>query len=321
MRNDATIGTILVLLAGCAAPTANPAPLAPRTSEAPSVREGGDERAGRDEERAPVASRPTVPTVVVERPPFGYALLRRPEDEITASPAPSLKKRSEKRNRITDDHAWFAANELALPTVEVPEHQCPCKGGPFAWLDTPEGRERLAVGIDHGDHAIGIYGDPVEARWVALYGSDRHLERIFDFGSFLTPPSYVEEDRAHVRGRVAWAERVGDVLYVATSHPTYAKSSHGSNAFLTAVDAKRGTLIWQSEPLVSNATNFVVWNGFVLTGYGFTSEPDFVFALDARTGETRRKVPVKSGPTYLIRKGELLHVRTYDTDYVFDLRP
>jgi hypothetical protein len=107
------------------------------------------------------------------------------------------------------------------------------------------------------------------------------------------------------------------VLYVSSSHRTYAKSSRGKNAFLTAIDLETGELRWQSEPLVANAANFLLWDGFVVTGYGFTEEPDHMIVVDQATGATLAKTFVKSGPSYLVRKGDQLFVRTYDTDYVF----
>jgi hypothetical protein len=58
----------------------------------------------------------------------------------------------------------------------------------------------------------------------------------------------------------------------------------------------------------------------LICGYGFTAEPDFLYVLERATGKTVSKVPLKSGPDFLIEKDGELFVRTYDTDYVFTVR-
>jgi outer membrane protein assembly factor BamB len=109
------------------------------------------------------------------------------------------------------------------------------------------------------------------------------------------------------------------VLFVSHHHMTYSASSGGFNAYVTALDLRTGALFWRSDPLVSNGSNFLVRNGYVICGYGFTAEKDFLFVLDATTGQTVRKIPLRSGPEWLIEKDGKLFVRTYDTNYVFEL--
>lgn len=52
---------------------------------------------------------------------------------------------------------------------------------------------------------------------------------------------------------------------------------------------------------------------------GQAKPEDYLYVLDEGTGEVLRKVKVASGPDYIIAKGGKLHVRTYNTDYVFTL--
>jgi hypothetical protein len=54
----------------------------------------------------------------------------------------------------------------------------------------------------------------------------------------------------------------------------------------------------------------------VISGYGFTAEPDYLYVLNKRTGSTLQRVAVKSGPEHLIQQNDRMFVRTYDTDYV-----
>jgi len=117
-----------------------------------------------------------------------------------------------------------------------------------------------------------------------------------------------------------WAQMQDGVLYVSHGHRTYAKSSGGKNAFISAIEVESGRLLWQSAPLVANSLNFLLLDGHIITGYGFTAEPDFIFMLDQATGKTESKTPIKSGPNFFFLRERQLFVRTYDTDYVFELQ-
>ena len=76
-------------------------------------------------------------------------------------------------------------------------------------------------------------------------------------------------------------------------------------------------VLWQSQALVSNSSNFDIREGSIITGYGFTDEDDYIYVLDRYTGEVLQQEPVASGPDYLIIKDDKLYVRTYDKNYVY----
>lgn len=86
-----------------------------------------------------------------------------------------------------------------------------------------------------------------------------------------------------------------------------------------AVELDSGSVLWKSEPLVSNAYNFEIIGDILISGYGFTQEDDYLYQLDIGTGKIVEQIPVKSKPDYIIRKGDVLYVRTYDTDYRFHI--
>jgi hypothetical protein len=135
----------------------------------------------------------------------------------------------------------------------------------------------------------------------------------FDFAAY----GHVPGDGGHSRQAIAWAQVQDGVLFMSTRHMGYASDSGGLNAFITAIEIGSGQLLWRSEPLVSNSHNFLVHDGWIVTGYGFTAEPDFLFVLDMKTGEVVEKVKVKSGPEVILEKGGRIFVRTYDRDYEF----
>jgi hypothetical protein len=117
---------------------------------------------------------------------------------------------------------------------------------------------------------------------------------------------------------VRWADVSNEILYVSLSHFTYAKTTKGKNAYIAAITIPGGEVRWLSNALVSNSANFLIRDGVIATGYGFTAEPDFVYLLDAGSGEILQTAKVKSGPEWFGFKNGTLHVRCYDTDYEFD---
>jgi hypothetical protein len=71
---------------------------------------------------------------------------------------------------------------------------------------------------------------------------------------------------------------------------------------------------------VCNTENFVVHGAYIICGYGFSDEPDFLSVISRADGKTVSKTPLKNGPSYLVLKDNQLFVRAYDVDYVFDVK-
>jgi hypothetical protein len=149
-------------------------------------------------------------------------------------------------------------------------------------------------------------------------GSTAHIVRApgryaFDFRNYARPPRIVPGDREFVYEQVVWAKEADTgVLYVETAHSTYAKSSYGLNAYLNAIDLKTKKLRWRSPALVANADNFVLLDGLIVSGYGFTAEPDYLYAIDRATGRVAARVLLPTGPERIVRHGNVLTVDTYD---------
>lgn len=219
----------------------------------------------------------------------------------------TVAKLSEKANLITDDADWLARVGVAPPSRRL---------GTMRGDDTPlpayvaaslRGIAPSAI-YTHPDHVIVVYG-----QLVGVYAEGRS-PRVFDLRQATRPPS----PRAL---ELVFAQLVGDVLILQLAYNGYAKDAGGKNAYVAAFDAKDGRLRWSSDALVANSNNFVVSGSRLVTGYGFTAEPDALFVLDLATGKTAQKLPLKSGPDFILPRGDELHVRTYDTDYVFRLQP
>jgi hypothetical protein len=169
----------------------------------------------------------------------------------------------------------------------------------------------------HPDHTIVLYDGPEQRGRTLVVLRDGALSGPFDFEAYREPPQGEGEFTVM---ETRWAQAIGDTLFVSHAHRTYARSSGGHNAYVSALSLSDGTLLWRTQPLVSNAEECVFSEGNLLCGYGFTAEPDFLYLLDARTGQVIQKVKLASGPEHLYLRGDDVFVRAYDTDYVFELR-
>jgi hypothetical protein len=148
-------------------------------------------------------------------------------------------------------------------------------------------------------------------------GSTRHLvvspgRYAYDFRRYAPPPRIVPGERGFVYEQVVYAKESAGMLLVETAHSTYARSSYGQNAYLNAVDLKTRKLHWRSPALVANAGNFVLVGDTIVSGYGFTAEPDYLYAVDRRTGRVTGRLLLPSAPERIARHGNLLTVDTYD---------
>lgn len=253
----------------------------------------------------------------IDRPPFAYELAT--PVKVNAGPAPTLTKASEKKNKTTDDAEWFDKNGLTLAGRK------PTKGPNYPTPPSPSlatnGSDKLHYLLDHGDHSILMYGENFTATTTLLLLDKNQIARgVFDFSAWVKPAEVVAGEEKFTTNEVVWAQKVDDILYVSTMHHTFAKSSKGKNAFISAIGAEDGALRWQSDTLVCNAQNFVVHGAYIICGYGFSKEDDFLYVISRADGKTVSKTQLKSGPTYLVMKGNQLFVRTYDIDYIFDVQ-
>jgi hypothetical protein len=247
-----------------------------------------------------------VSVLSLSAPPSGYFVL----DTIGPKPDTTLRltEVSARPNTITDDEEWWAGNRLEPLTYKVVPDSVPQQ---FRGL-------RLLRAIK-SNPVLAIYGENYsDGRYVlAVNSSNGKTELAADFSAFLWPHEFDQSEKQFVRMSTTWVQLEAGVLYVSQSHRTYARSSKGYNAYVSAIDARSGTLLWHSQPLVSNAENFIIHGDAIITGYGFTAEPDYLYVLNKADGRMVQKVPVRSGPDHLIEKDDRLFVRTYNTDYVF----
>ena len=220
----------------------------------------------------------------MENPSWEYYCATEPAS--LAAPL-KLTKLTQEANQITDTDDWFEKNNLSL-NVE-----------------------------DSGKYGLGIPSDENGGK-CRIQVVDGEKGEVFelDFSDFEYAGDFKQSEKEFVRQQIRYAQEKDHILYLSIGHLTYAESSP-HNAYVAAVDLAEKKLLWKSQPLVSNAANFVIKGDVLLCGYGFTAEPDYIYQLDLGSGKVIDKTAVKSKADYLILKDNILYVRTYNTDYTF----
>jgi hypothetical protein len=234
-----------------------------------------------------------------------------PPSAPARSQGPRLERVSSKPNEITDQDAWFTRNGLPRPERDpgsLPE-DIPRQFRDATLVRAFTGGDSLFLlyGKDFGDLRYLMAANP--KTFAFKYG--------YDFQRWEHPP---EEFGDFTNQRVLWAVEEDGTLYVSHGHSTYAKDSRGRNAYLTAINPKTDEILWRSPSLVANANTFVVLGDLIVSGYGFTAEPDFLYLIDRKTGQVTGRHPVKTGPEQILLKDDQIFVRCYNTDEVFRVR-
>jgi hypothetical protein len=184
---------------------------------------------------------------------------------------------------------------------------------PYGVPNSFRGAELLR-GFRQGASAFALYGrDGASARYLISFDAKGRFRYGFDFKRYVWPPRIKPGEREFVYEEVVSAREADGVLYVENAHPTYASSSYDKNAYITAIDLKTKKRLWRSPALVANAKGFVLAGPFLVTGYGFTAEPDYLYLLDRHTGHVVERLELPSAPQRIAWKANrLLTVRTYD---------
>jgi len=266
---------------------------------------------------APVASTRVPPTppapepedVVLPTPPFGE--YRSPN--LEPAPAPDIRLvpvGTQRRDAVESDEAWLARHGLVIADVADPVARA---------LVPAELHDVALTGLFRAPPGlVAVYG----GRYLRLSQAGTSL--VLDLSAYLHSPfdrpnymrdAFSDADYADlIAQKVGWAVRRGPVLYFDNHHETYAADSRNHTAFLSAFDLDRRELQWRTPPLVARARNFVVLGDVIVSGYGMTREPDFIFLIDAASGTVLQRLSLPSAPGLIATKGDRLHVACYDAE-------
>ncbi len=257
--------------------------------------------------------------ILLEMPSFQYYVSDKIEKKENVPLQLNLV--TETTNAITDEEAWFADNELSLPTYEVPNSFQNMPGNLPEGIAEQSGDLIITSVFYDDDFIYCIYGADFSQGYILkIYDAvSLKIKYFFDFSNYCYSPEYVESDYDFIQQRITWAAIKDNILYISSGHNTYAQSSNGMNAYLTAIDLSDHSVLWRSNPLVSNAQNFQIVNDVILCGYGFTDEADYLYQIALSDGKVLDKIPLKSAASFIIQKGKELYVRTYNKNYIFEI--
>jgi hypothetical protein len=167
--------------------------------------------------------------------------------------------------------------------------------------------------IDTANRRFRMYGvDGSTVRYLVAESRGRKALYAFDFKNYAWPPRIKPGEREFVYEQPVWAQEAGGTLYVETAHSTYASSSYNRNGYVTAIDLTTKRALWRSPALVANANTFLVTKRYLVTGYGFTNEPDYLYLLDRATGKVVDRLALPNAPEKITWQQGLIRVRTYD---------
>jgi hypothetical protein len=161
----------------------------------------------------------------------------------------------------------------------------------MAFYRDPYGAKSCSLGDDTNCHYfVTLYDLEGQVRWsVALH-------------ELLSAPRYLEvQDIRYADG----------VLYFNEACQSYASGAQGKCSALVAYDPLAREIRWRTRPLISNG--FILVHGdYVVCGYGFTSERDFVHVVRRRDGKVMQRLAVPKAPEHLaIGDDGLLEVTLY----------
>lgn len=110
------------------------------------------------------------------------------------------------------------------------------------------------------------------------------------------------------------------LIYFNMPYITYSSGVDGQCSKLYCVNPKTEEIVWETPYLYSNGI-FIVDENYVVCGYGFTDEDDFVFLLDRSNGDCLTKMPVHSSPVYyeFNEDGDLIVMDYNENVYLFSL--
>lgn len=122
-------------------------------------------------------------------------------------------------------------------------------------------------------------------------------------GRYMSRPDHLEVQDAR------W---VDGTLYFNEACQGYSRNAGGRCSSLVAVDPIEKKILWRTAPLTSNNA-FAIAGDYIVTAYGFTSEPSSIRLIRRRDGAVMDTRPLPSAADDdLTVRGDLVSVNLYD---------
>lgn len=196
------------------------------------------------------------------------------------------------------------------------------KGHPRVWVGPQvpyfvplvEGTAELFLLDRVGDEIMAFYRDPYGAGSCTLddYVNCHYVVRLYDLegqvrwsvvlNELLSRPTHLEVQD------VRWAD---GTLYFNEACQGYSSEAGGKCSALVAYDPVAKQVRWRTRPLVSNNA-FLIHGDYIVCGYGFTSERDFVHVVRRSDGAIVQRLSMPKAPEHFaMGEDGLLEVTLY----------
>lgn len=258
-------------------------------------------------------------SILMPLPPLSYYI----SDHAISKQNHSIKLnlKSSEPNEIVDEEEWFLENDLSMNTFEVPNPFVNTPGKLPEKINEKWNDLIITKAFYDDSYIYCTYGyDFGEGYILEIYDADSYkIEYSLDFSNYACNHEYTESDNGAMYQKVNWAIIKDNILYLSHSHYFSAETTEYRNAYITAIDLVDFSILWRTAPLVCNSYNFLIVDDVIICGYGFTAEPDFLYQVDINTGVVIDTILLKTAPYYFMQKDNVLYVRTYDTNYEFEM--
>jgi hypothetical protein len=111
--------------------------------------------------------------------------------------------------------------------------------------------------------------------------------------------------------QLAGIVRDGSSVFLLLQFNGYARETGGRGNLVLAGDLCSHSVAWRSRDMVSNAPAMLLGE-YLVTGYGFTREADWLYVLDRRTGHEVQRLRLPKAPEELRLSHGRLFVKIYD---------
>lgn len=165
-----------------------------------------------------------------------------------------------------------------------------------AWVPLVDGTLELFLLDPIEGGYFALYRDPYDASSCGLSANKNCAYQIARFDctgrqeyrlsltKFFSRPDHLEVQDARL---------AGNVVYFNEACQTYSREAKGKCSSLVALDPVKKKVLWRSKALTSN-NRFLVYDKYIVSGYGFTAEDDFLFVIRRTDGKVVQKVSIPS---------------------------
>lgn len=172
---------------------------------------------------------------------------------------------------------------------------------------------KLEISEETADGYFGLYRLPLGADdyqfWAVTYDKNGNVLKEWDLCEKTKRYDLELQDIRYEAGK----------FYFNMACPTYSSGYNGKCSALYCMDAESGEVEWVTDFLVSNDV-LIVYKNYIVCGYGFTDEKDYVYLIDKKNGNMLSKVLVASSPQYIEEKDGKIYVMDYrESMYVFKI--